>query len=265
MQRVLAWSSLRSVELLAVKRLMSSHSASMLITNPRYSFLKELGLNENNAGVFNGEWRASGKVIESVCPANNQPIANVQTGTTEDYERAVKSAVTAYQCWADMPAPKRGEIVRQIGDELRKQLDNLGKLVSLEMGKILPEGIGEVQEYIDICDYAVGLSRTMAGQVLPSERDGHMLIEQWNPLGVIGIISAFNFPCAVYGWNNAIALACGNAVLWKPAPSTPLTSIAIIKLIEKVLKSNKIPAVSFTGSTAVGQIIGQQVQSRFGK
>ncbi|KHN85115.1 Putative aldehyde dehydrogenase family 7 member A1 -like protein [Toxocara canis] len=263
--------------------------SSMLISGSKYAFLKDLGLSEENCGVFSGEWRASGAVVESLCPANNEVIARVKIGTVEDYERAIKAASSAYQHWADVPAPRRGHIVRQIGDALREQQDKLGKLVSLEMGKILTEGIGEVQEYVDICDYAVGLSRSFAGQILPSERPGHVLLEQWNPLGVVGVISAFNFPCAVYGWNNALALVCGNAVLWKPAPSTPLTAIAITRLIEKVLKANDIPGglcslvtgnadvgqslvkdkrinlISFTGSTAVGQIVGQQVQARFGK
>lgn len=157
------------------------------------------------------------------------------------------------------------------------------------MGKILPEGVGEVQEYVDICDFAVGLSRTISGKVIPSERSGHVLLEQWNPLGIVGVISAFNFPCAVYGWNNALALICGNSILWKPAPTTPLTAVAITRLIEKVLRKNDLPPaicslicgdgdvgialtkdpkvnlVSFTGSTEIGRIVGQQVQARFGK
>lgn len=179
--------------------------------------------------------------------------------------------------------------MRQIGDELRKNLTNLGKLVSLEMGKILPEGIGEVQEYIDICDYAVGLSRNFSGQILPSERPNHALLEKWNPLGVIGVISAFNFPVAVYGWNSAIAMVCGNAVLWKGAETTPLCSIATTKIVANVLERNNIPGaiaslccggadigkqlvndtriklVSFTGSCKVGQQVGVDVQKRFGR
>ncbi|EPB77344.1 aldehyde dehydrogenase family protein [Ancylostoma ceylanicum] len=263
--------------------------ASYLVNDSKYSFLKELGLSENNCGVFHGKWAASGPVVQSVCPANNKPIANVQNGTVEDYEIAVTEARKAYEQWCDVPAPRRGEIVRQIGDKLRSQLQNLGKLVSMEMGKISAEGVGEVQEYVDICDYATGLSRSLNGQILPSERPGHALLEQWNPLGVVGVISAFNFPCAVYGWNNALALVTGNSVLWKPAPSTPLTAIAVTKLVEGVLKANDLPGglcslvcgegdvgqalvkdkrvnlVSFTGSTEVGRIVGQQVQQRFGK
>jgi len=256
----------------------------------KYGFLRELGLRDENQGVFDGqEWKASGQVVESLSPATNEVIARVKTGTPEDYERVARATKSAFHEWASLPAPKRGEIVRQIGDQLRAHLNNLGALVSLEMGKILPEGIGEVQEYVDICDYAVGLSRMYAGKVIASERPGHALLEQWNPLGVVGVISAFNFPCAVYGWNNALALACGDTVIWKPAPSTPLTSIAIMRLIEQVFRNNNLdPAictlicggadvgtaltkdprvnlVSFTGSTEVGRLVGQQVQSRFGK
>jgi|UniRef100_A0AC35GQ07 aldehyde dehydrogenase family 7 protein A1 len=269
--------------------LLQQRMSSLLITDSKYSFLRDLGLDSNNEGVFNGEWRASGKTVESINPATNEVIANVRVGTTDDYERAIVAARQAYEQWRKVPPPQRGEIVRQIGDRLRKNLDNLGKLVSLEMGKILPEGIGEVQEYVDICDFAVGLSRMLNGKVIPSERPGHVLLEQWNPLGVVGVISAFNFPCAVYGWNNALALVCGNSLLWKPAPSTPLVSIAVTRLIEGVLRENNIPPalcslicgegdvgqnlakdtrvdlLSFTGSTEVGRIVGQQVQARFGK
>ncbi|CAI4229182.1 unnamed protein product [Auanema sp. JU1783] len=267
----------------------SKRMASYLINDSKYSFLKELGLAEQNCGVYHGKWAASGPVTESFSPANNKAIAKVQNGTVEDYKIASAEARKAYNMWADVPAPQRGEIVRQIGDKLRSQLKNLGALVSLEMGKISAEGVGEVQEYVDVCDYATGLSRALNGQVIPSERPGHSLLEQWNPLGVVGVISAFNFPCAVYGWNNALALVTGNSVIWKPAPSTPLTAIAVTKLVEQVLVENGLPGalcslvcgegevgqalvndknvnlVSFTGSTEVGRIVGQQVQGRFGK
>lgn len=145
-------------------------------------------------------------MVKSICPSNGKVIAEVQYGCKTDYEACVKAAEEAWQVWAEMPAPARGEIVRQIGDALREKLVPLGKLVSVEMGKIVPEGVGEVQEYVDICDYAVGLSRSLAGSIFPSERPGHVLLEKWNPLGVIGVISAFNFPVAVYGWNSAIAM-----------------------------------------------------------
>ena len=179
--------------------------------------------------------------MTSLCPANGQPIASVVTGTVGDYDNCVKACEEAWQVWADVTPPHRGEIVRQVGEELRKYLEPLGMLVSLEMGKIVPEGVGEVQEYVDICDYAVGLSRMFSGKVIPSERPGHALLENWNPLGVIGIITAFNIPVAVYGWNSAIAMACGDTMLWKGAPTTPLTSVAITKVVADVLERNSLP------------------------
>ncbi|XP_059090365.1 alpha-aminoadipic semialdehyde dehydrogenase-like [Tigriopus californicus] len=271
------------------RRTMSSNSGNYLIDEPKYAFLKQLGIQKDNAGVFNGQWFGSGEVVSSICPANNRPIANVTTGSVDDYEKVVQAAEEAWEIWADLPVPKRGEIVRQIGDALREKLEPLGKLVSLEMGKIVPEGIGEVQEYVDICDYAVGLSRMMAGKVIPSERPGHQLLECWNPLGVIGVISAFNFPVAVYGWNNALAMACGNAIIWKGAPSTPLVSVATTRIVADVLEKNGLPGaicslcsggvpvgekmakdpriklLSFTGSTEVGRKVALTVQERFGK
>ena len=229
------------------------------------------------------------QVVKSISPANGQVIAQVKQGSVEDYRLCVAEARRAWGAWADIPAPKRGEIVRQIGQALRDKLDPLGKLVSLEMGKILPEGVGEVQEYVDICDYAVGLSRMFEGKVIPSERPNHALLEMWNPLGTIGIISAFNFPVAVYGWNNALALVCGNTMVWKGAPSTPLCSIATTKIVAGVLERNNLPGaicsmvcggadvgaamandpqlplISFTGSTQVGKQVALAVQSRFGR
>ncbi|XP_078009224.1 alpha-aminoadipic semialdehyde dehydrogenase isoform X2 [Phascolarctos cinereus] len=241
--------------------------SALLINQPQYSWLKDLGLKEENEGVYNGTWGGRGEVVTSYCPANNEPIARVR----------------------QMPAPKRGEIVRQIGEALRQKIQILGNLVSLEMGKILVEGVGEVQEYVDICDYAVGLSRMIGGPILPSERPGHALIEQWNPLGLVGIITAFNFPVAVYGWNNAIALICGNVCLWKGAPTTPLISVAVTRIVAKVLEDNNLPGaicsmtcggadigtamakdervdlLSFTGSTQVGKLVSVMVQERFGR
>ena len=264
-------------------------SASFLIEDPKYSFLKSLGIERRNPGVFHKIWSGSGDVIASRSPANNKIIAEVVTGSLEDYETAVQESAKAYDMWSDLPVPKRGEIVRQIGDSLRRNLDDLGSLVSLEMGKIKAEGVGEVQEFIDICDYAVGLSRMIEGKILPSERSGHVLLENWNPLGPIGVITAFNFPVAVYGWNAAIAMVCGNSLLWKPAPTTPLTAIVVTKIIQQVLEDNNIPTglcslvtggsyagealakdkriklVSFTGSTVVGKKVGLNVQERFGK
>lgn len=266
-------------------RMMSSR---YLIDDTNFSFLKDLGLERFNKGVYNGEWSGSGEITKSIDPATNKVIAEVQNGNAEDLENCLKIADDAYKHWRNLPAPFRGEIVRQIGEELRKFREPLGKLVSLEMGKIQAEGIGEVQEFIDICDYATGLSRMFAGQILPSERNQHVIIEKWNPLGIVGVISAFNFPNAVFGWNAAIALIVGNTVVWKGAPSTSLVSIATTKIVSEVLKRNNLPPtivlcqggtdvgkklvadervklVSFTGSTKVGKEVGVEVQRRFGK
>ncbi|XP_056393295.1 alpha-aminoadipic semialdehyde dehydrogenase [Hyla sarda] len=266
-----------------------SAMSTLLISQPQYAWLKELGLKEENAGVYNGAWGGKGEVVTSYSPASNLPIARVRQATLDEYNDTVNKAKAAWKIWADIPAPKRGEIVRQIGDALRKKRKLLGHLESLEMGKILVEGVGEVQEYIDVCDYAVGLSRTIGGPILPSERPGHALIEQWNPVGLVGIITAFNFPVAVYGWNNALALICGDVCLWKGAPTTSLTSVAVTKIIAQVLEDNNLPGaicsltcggadignaiakdervdlVSFTGSTNVGKQVALKVQERFGR
>ncbi|TMS20686.1 Alpha-aminoadipic semialdehyde dehydrogenase [Larimichthys crocea] len=276
-------------KLATVRCQQSAAMSGLLINQPKYSWLKELGLSEDNPGVYNGSWGGSGEVITSYCPANNEPIARVTQATLAEYEETVQKTKEAWKTWADIPAPKRGEIVRQIGDALRKKIKVLGSLVSLEMGKIYVEGVGEVQEYVDVCDYAVGLSRMIGGPILPSERPGHALLEQWNPVGLVGIITAFNFPVAVYGWNNAIALTCGNVCLWKGAPTTPLTSVAVTKIVAEVLEANNLPGaicsmtcggadigtamakdervdlVSFTGSTHVGKMVAMMVQERFGR
>lgn len=181
-------------------------STQYLIDSPEYSFLKDIGLERENPGVFNGSWKGSGPVVTSVDPGTGKAIASVRSGTAGEVQEAIRVGVEAYQHWAQVPAPVRGEIVRQIGDELRKYKEPLGKLVSLEVGKIYSEGQGEVQESIDICDYAVGLSRIYSGQIINSERAQHTILEVWRPLGLIGVISAYNFPNAVYGWNTAIAL-----------------------------------------------------------
>uniref|UniRef100_A0A6J0TGY5 aldehyde dehydrogenase (NAD(+)) n=1 Tax=Pogona vitticeps TaxID=103695 RepID=A0A6J0TGY5_9SAUR len=263
--------------------------STLLIQQAPYAWLKELGLEEENGGVYNGTWGGSGEVMTTYCPANNQPIARVRQASLEDYAETVKKAKEAWQIWAEIPAPKRGEVVRQIGDALRQKIKVLANLVSLEVGKIHVESVGEIQEYVDVCDYAVGLSRMIGGPVLPSERPGHALIEQWNPVGLVGIISAFNFPVAVYGWNNAVAMVCGNVCLWKGAPTTSLTSVAVTKIIAQVLEANKLPGavcsltcggadigtamarderidlLSFTGSTNVGKQVALMVQERFGR
>jgi len=244
-----------------------------------------------NSGVcIDGQWsKGSGEIIEASNPAYNEPIARVATAGLKDYERAVESAKKVERLWAETPAPKRGEIVRQIGDELRKHITDLGALVSLEAGKIVQEGIGEVQEFVDVCDYAVGLSRSFAGQIFPSERPNHFMLEQWNPIGTTGIITAFNFPVAVLGWNAAIALVCGNPLIWKGAPSTNLSTLATQRIVQRVLERNnlpgsicvaltggadigeaiakdkRIPLVSFTGSTKVGKTVATHVAARMGR
>ncbi|KAK9142172.1 hypothetical protein Syun_011572 [Stephania yunnanensis] len=255
-----------------------------------HEFLKELGLGPRNPGCFvAGNWRGSGPTASSVNPANNKIIAEVTEASIQDYEDGMRACNEAAKLWMQIPAPKRGEIVRQIGEALRTKLQHLGRLVSLEMGKILPEGIGEVQEIIDMCDYAVGLSRQLNGSIIPSERPNHMMMEMWNPLGIVGVITAFNFPCAVLGWNACIALVCGNCVVWKGAPTTPLITIAMTEIVAGVLAKNnlpgaiftafcggaeigqaiaedtRIPLVSFTGSTKVGLMVQQTVNTRFGK
>jgi len=262
----------------------------MALSYSQYPFLKELDLHEDNLGVFNGKWFGNGSVHTSVSPIDNKPIARITLGNKEDYETTVKSMEQAIDLWQTTPAPKRGEVVRAIGEAIRAKKDALGQLIALEMGKILREGLGEVQEFIDICDYAVGLSRIYSGLVLPSERPGHFMMEQWHPLGIIGTITAFNFPLAVCGWNAAIALVCGNLQLWKGATTTSLISIALTKIVAKVLEEHSIPGsvfsmicgsgaaigelfindkrlglVSFTGSTEIGRRISSVVHSRFGR
>lgn len=256
-----------------------------------YPFLEELGIEDVNAGCFDGhKWEASGPVVECLSPITGKPIGpRVQMATPEDTQRCIDNMMKVKQEWALTPAPKRGEIVRQIGDELRKYIKPLGKLMAIEVGKILAEGVGEVQEYVDICDYATGMSRQLPGQVLPSERPGHFMMEQWHPVGAVGIICAFNFPVAVAGWNAAISMVCGNTHIWKSAPTTTLCSIATQKIMasvlernnlpgaiatfvaggvdvgEKIVDSHNIPVVSFTGSCRAGRIVGQKLAGRFAR
>ncbi|CDP20508.1 unnamed protein product [Coffea canephora] len=255
-----------------------------------YEFLKEIGIGPRTPGCYiNGQWKGNGALVSSVNPASNQTIAEVLEASLQDYEDGMQACYEAAKLWMQVPAPKRGDIVRQIGDALRAKLQQLGRLVSLEMGKILAEGIGEVQEIIDMCDFAVGLSRQLNGSIIPSERPNHMMFETWNPLGIVAVITAFNFPCAVLGWNVCIALVCGNCVVWKGAPTTPLVTIAMTKIVAGVLEKNnlpgaiftafcggaeigqaiakdaRIPLVSFTGSSKVGLMVQQTVNQRFGK
>ncbi|XP_047342346.1 aldehyde dehydrogenase family 7 member B4 [Impatiens glandulifera] len=255
-----------------------------------YEFLNDIGLSSRNSGCYiDGAWKGNGPIVYSINPANNQTIAEVIEASPQDYEEGMKACSEASKIWMQVPAPKRGEIVRQIGDALRSKLQQLGRLVSLEMGKILAEGIGEVQEIIDMCDFAVGLSRQLNGSIIPSERPNHMMLEMWNPLGIVGVITAFNFPCAVMGWNACLALVCGNCVVWKGAPTTPLITVATTKIVVEVLEKNnlpgaiftsfcggaeigqaiaedtRIPLVSFTGSSKVGLVVQKIVNERFGK
>ena len=252
--------------------------------------LKKLGLKEMNEGTSTGSNNFSnGDILESYSPVDGKLIGRIRSSTVEDYERVMAAAIAAFKSWRTVPAPKRGEIVRQFGDKLRAQKEALGKLVSYEMGKSYQEGLGEVQEMIDICDFAVGLSRQLHGLTMHSERPGHRMYEQYHPLGVVGIISAFNFPVAVWCWNTALAWICGDVCVWKGSEKTPLCSVACQNLFAEVAKENnlpegvscivtgdyrvgemmttdnRVPLVSATGSSRMGRIVGATVAERFGK
>ena len=209
--------------------------------------LEQLGIQATNAGVCVGidGWiqDENGKELASINPTNGETIATVTQGIAESYDKAVETAQEAFKTWRTMPAPKRGEIIRDLGNELRKHKDALGALVTLENGKILTEGLGEVQEMIDICDFAVGLSRQLYGLTMHSERPEHRMYEQWHPMGAIGIITAFNFPVAVWAWNAAIAAVCGNTMIWKPSPTTPLTAIAVQNICNTVMERHGVDGV----------------------
>ncbi|WP_129021495.1 L-piperidine-6-carboxylate dehydrogenase [Edaphocola flava] len=253
--------------------------------------LAALGIDKVNEGTSTGsKWlKSTGANLDSFSPVDGKLIASVKQTSAKDYEKVVAKAQDAFQEWRMIPAPKRGEIVRQFGDALRKQKDNLGALVSYEMGKSLQEGLGEVQEMIDICDFAVGLSRQLYGMTTHSERPGHRMYEQWHPLGICGIISAFNFPVAVWSWNTALAWVCGDVCIWKPSEKTPLTAVACQKIIAQVFKANgvpegvsglviggreigelmshdeRVPIVSATGSTRMGKEVAKAVAGRLGR
>ena len=252
--------------------------------------LKQLGVSQNNKGTSTGNvWFDGGEEISSYSPVDGQLIAKVSTTTDKEYENVITTASKAFKTWRVVPAPQRGEVVRQFGEELRRLKEPLGKLVSYEMGKSYQEGLGEVQEMIDICDFAVGLSRQLHGLTMHSERPGHRMYEQYHPLGIVGIISAFNFPVAVWSWNTALAWICGDVCVWKPSEKTPLTGIACQNIIAKVLKDNnlpegisclingdykvgelmtkdkRVPLVSATGSTRMGKIVAATVGERLGK
>jgi aldehyde dehydrogenase (NAD+) len=252
--------------------------------------LHALGIEERNPGGFSGEWVGSGKVQHVVSPVDGSPLASVVNVTKEEFDAVLAKAHAAFATWRAVPAPKRGEVVKAIGEELRAQKEPLARLVSLEMGKTLREGLGEVQEMIDICDFAVGLSRQLYGLTMPSERRQHRLQEQWHPLGVVGVITAFNFPVAVWSWNAALALVAGDTVLWKPSSKTPLTAIAVTKIARRALErlgydpaicsltigrgsdigdlintDPRVALVSYTGSVPGGRHVGKLVQERFGR
>src|SRR5689334_8371339 len=220
--------------------------------------LQSLEIEPLNSGAFADAWIAhpSGGVLESTNPSDGSVIARVALAGSGDYDRVVRAAVESFDQWRLLPAPKRGEIVREIGNELRAHREALGTLVSLEMGKILAEGLGEVQEMIDIADFAVGLSRQLYGLTMHSERPGHRMYEQWHPLGVAGVITAFNFPVAVWSWNAMIAAVCGDCVLWKPSPQTPLTAIAVQKICYRVFERHGIKGVF---NLVVGRAVGERM------
>ena len=252
--------------------------------------LKELGLDERNPGVFAGRWlEGTDGELTVHNPATDGVLGYVGQASAEEYDQVVESSLKAFASWQMLPAPKRGEFVRQIGHALREHKEALGALVSLEMGKIRAEGEGEVQEMIDICDFAVGLSRQLYGLTMASERPLHRMYEQWHPLGPVGVITAFNFPVAVWSWNSALAAVCGDTVIWKPSSETPLTAVAVTKIAasvmegtgfegvfnlvvgkgsvvgDRMIKDERLPLISATGSTRVGKEVAQAVASRFGR
>ncbi len=252
--------------------------------------LQILGVAAENSGTSTGnKWLTGGDRLVSVSPVDGATIASVNTTTPEAYAEVVATAKKAFDWWREVPAPKRGEIVRQFGDKLREKKAALGKLVSYEMGKSYQEGLGEVQEMIDICDFAVGLSRQLYGLTIKSERPNHHMMEQWHPLGIVGIISAFNFPVAVWSWNTALAWICGDVTIWKPSEKAPLCGVACQNIFNEVAAANnlpegisclingdykvgewltsdhQVPLISATGSTRMGRIVGTTVAQRFGK
>lgn len=249
-----------------------------------------LGLESSNSGVFAGEWlQAGGETVDVINPTTGESLATATLASLDDYDRVVANSVETFQRWRQLPAPKRGDYIRRLGNALRENIDALSGLVTLEMGKILPEGVGEVQEMVDICDFAVGLSRQLYGNTMTSERPDHRMYEHWHPLGPVGVISAFNFPVAVWSWNAAVAAVCGDTVVWKPSERTPLTAIAVTKIAQKVMAGSgfegvfnlavgdgatvgnamnhdtRVPLVSATGSCAMGRIVGPAVAQRMGR
>src|SRR5437879_10795720 len=210
------------------------------------SVFEKLALGEENSGVFNGDWSGGGAKIDKISPIDGTKVASMGTASKKDYETTISRAKEAFEKWRKTPGPVRGDTVRRLGNALRELKHELGQLVTLEAGKIIAEGRGEVQEMIDICDFAVGLSRQLCGLTIASERPNHRMMEQWHPLGVVGIITAFNFPVAVWAWNSALAIVCGDATVWKPSSLTPLCAIATIKIAEKVCRANGVDPALFT-------------------
>jgi aldehyde dehydrogenase (NAD+) len=256
------------------------------------SFIKDLGIEKKNFGASYGKWigSTSAPLLKSISPINGETIAEIYQAGPDDYEKVISQAQKAFAEWRNIPAPKRGEIVRLIGLELRKYKEPLGKLVTLEMGKILPEGTGEVQEMIDIADFSVGLSRQLYGLTIQSERPKHRMYEQWHPLGIVGIITAFNFPVAVWSWNALLAAVCGDVMIWKPSSQVPLCAIAVQNIVDRVvneqglpkgifntiigpgstvgqkmLDDQRIPLISFTGSIPMGRRVAEHVGKRLGR
>jgi len=259
-------------------------------TATQHDVLALLGVSAVSDGASTGAWISTqGPDLVSYNPASAEPLGTVRQATAEDYEAVVRAAETAFATWRMVPAPKRGEVVRQLGEELRKHKESLGRLVSLEAGKILSEGLGEVQEMIDVCDFAVGLSRQLYGLSMHSERPQHRMYEQWHPLGPIGIVTAFNFPVAVWAWNAAIAAVCGDTMIWKPSSKTPLTAVAVQNIANRVMANNgcagvfnlvigrgadvgermladrRLPLISATGSCRMGRRIAVVVGERLGR
>ncbi len=253
-------------------------------------FLKELGIEDSNSGVYAGRWLAGGGGdLASINPATGERLATVRMATAEEYDQAVDAAHAAFLRWRELPAPKRGELVRRMGNAMRAKKEPLGRLITAEMGKILQEGLGEVQEAIDIADFAVGQSRMLYGLSMHSERPGHAMREQWHPYGVVGCVTAFNFPMAVWAWNSMLALICGDAILWKPSLQAPLSAIGLTNvcrgvleeegfgelipcvvgsnevIAERTVDDERLPLISFTGSCAVGKRVAGRVAGRFGK
>ena len=252
--------------------------------------LAAFDLGNGHPGAFDGEWiETTGPEVASINPATGETLASIRLATAAEYERVVQSTVRAFEQWRTWPAPQRGEVVRQLGLALREHKDALGRLVTLEVGKVLSEGLGEVQEMIDMADLAVGMSRQLFGLTMHSERPEHRMYEQWHPIGPVGIITAFNFPVAVWAWNAAVAAVCGDSMIWKPSPETPLTALAVTRIAQQVLKDagappifnlaigdvegvghpmvedRRLPLISATGSVRMGREVGTAVASRLGR